>query len=158
MRKPFEEDPEIMVIMERLIREFGDVERGSTLRYKELEPIAGSLQSTRGQYIIRVKLRKWFERERRTTLVAVNGVGYRLETYEEQALDPMERRSGRARRQENRAIKEVSMVPGDMISPKKKMLREEMVHCMKLGRLFLSRVRRIFTRKKDDDMPRPPMD
>jgi hypothetical protein len=134
----FKAKDEITTAVEALWTAFTSRDRGETIPWGEIEPISGSRREYPGKTIIG----KWCKRMRRERCIvawAVPGVGIRLLTHKQAAVLVPQVRQRRARRQHNRALRELDTVNVTALSDHERHVLAQQMHNLKYQRLMIGR-------------------
>lgn len=152
----FEAKDEIGAAVERAYKLVRSRERGDVIAWSTLEAAAGFDQYTQHwtQFMKRLR-RESLSDNRGIKLAAVNGVGLKLMTVAEQVHDVSRQR--RARRQLNRAVKELNALPNAVLTDHQRQAKQRKIDLAKAARRgadYALRVGHKLAKPSDNGIPR----
>lgn len=138
----FKENAKIAYGMDRIMDRLRTMRRGEVLTHDEISSLSGIRRDSAQYATIRQKIRKHALKHLRFTIVAVQGVGYKIATAGDQANDAMQR-ANRSSRQLHRGIREVSAAPEDSLTDHQRRVKHSKIQVFKAGRQLTRRAAKI---------------
>jgi len=134
MLPSFTETEAVKLLVGGLWDLFGDLDRGTLIKWEDIEKCIGHHHlSNEGRHLVG----KWRQQMLKVRSIATRaecGVGVRLLTNEQQAVECGEDRQRRAHRQCNRAINEVSAVDGSSLGMHHRRLQNATLSTLRIAR------------------------